>query len=75
MKNLLKQDTDMMPVTEGKFRLMCMYDKNAELINEQDTTVYHVALEHSDNNMNYGIYANGKLVESCSKYSIDEMFN
>ena len=75
MKNLLKQDTDMMPVTEGKFRLMCMYDKNAEIVNEQDTTVYHVALEHSDNNMNYGIYANGKLVESCSKYSIDEMFN
>ena len=28
--------------------------------------IYHVALEHNDEYMNYGIYANGLLVESCS---------
>lgn len=42
---------------------------------EQNTTVYHIVLDHGDNNMNYGIYANGKLVESCSKHSIDEIFD
>jgi hypothetical protein len=28
-------------------------------------TVYHLALESEDKNTNYGIYANGLLVEAC----------
>jgi hypothetical protein len=30
-------------------------------------TIYHLALENDDDGMNYGIYANGLLVETCSK--------
>lgn len=29
-------------------------------------TVYHIALENNDKNANYGIFANGLLVETCS---------
>ena len=30
-------------------------------------TIYHFALENEDYYMNYGVYANGLLVETCSK--------
>ena len=36
-------------------------------------TIYHVALENEDNYMNYGIYANGLLVETCSKRYLKEL--
>ena len=32
--------------------------------------IYHIALEHKDNCMNYGIYANGLLVETCSNKNL-----
>jgi hypothetical protein len=38
-------------------------------------TIYHLALEHVDYYMNYGIYANGLLVESCSKRYLKELSN
>jgi hypothetical protein len=37
--------------------------------------VYHVALEHEDRFMNYGIFANGKLVESCNIDMMDDYSN
>ena len=30
------------------------------------TTIWHLSLEHHDPKMNYGVYANGLLVETCS---------
>jgi hypothetical protein len=38
-------------------------------------TVYHFALENSNRYTLYGVYANGMLVESCSKRYIKEYAN
>jgi hypothetical protein len=60
-------------VTDGKLRLMAMADERAEpyVTKSKQSKVWHVCLEHEDYNMNYGIYANGLLVESCSKRNMD----
>jgi surface protein len=62
-------------ITEGKPRLWTMNDERAipyQLF--EDTNVWHFALEHDDNTMNYGVYANGLLVESTSKVRMDSYF-
>jgi hypothetical protein len=55
-------------VTEKKYRLMACVDERAEPWNSAGTyTIYHFALENEDDNMNYGVYANGGLlVETCA---------
>jgi hypothetical protein len=54
-------------VTDKKYRLIACVDERAEPWNsEGDYTIWHFALEHEDEKMNYGVYANGLLVESCS---------
>ena len=54
-------------VTDNHFRLIACADEKAEPFNKEGfMNIYHVALEHHDVCMNYGIYANGLLVESCS---------
>lgn len=47
---------------------MACVDERAEPWNSQGTyTIWHFALEHYDEKMNYGVYANGGLlVETCS---------
>ena len=53
-------------VTDKKYRLMACLDDRAEpFASEGQYTIYHIALEHTDPYMNYGIYANGLLVETC----------
>jgi hypothetical protein len=53
--------------TDKKYRLMACIDERAQPWNsEGEYTIWHLALEHPDIRMNYGIYANGLLVESCS---------
>jgi len=54
-------------VTDKKYRLMACVDERAEPWNSKGTyTIWHFALEHSNEAMNYGVYANGGLlVESC----------
>jgi hypothetical protein len=53
--------------TDGKYRLMACIDARSEPWNmEGEYTIWHLALEHPDIRMNYGIYANGLLVETCS---------
>ena len=55
-------------VTDNKFRLPVYLDERAEEFLEKGVfPIYHLALDHDDIYMNYGIYANGLLVESCSK--------
>jgi hypothetical protein len=53
-------------VTDNKYRLMTCVDERSEVYKEEcgEIDVYHVALG-SDESRNYGIYANGLLVESC----------
>jgi hypothetical protein len=63
-------------VTDNKYRLMACVDERAEPWNSEGTyTVWHFALENNDNFMNYGVYANGLLVESCSKRMMKEYSN
>ena len=38
-------------------------------------TIYHLALENENYLSNYGIYANGLLVETCSKRYLKELSN
>jgi hypothetical protein len=60
-------------VTDRKYRLMACLDDRAEpFASEGIYTIYHIALEHTDPKMNYGVYANGLLVETCSKRYLKE---
>jgi hypothetical protein len=61
-------------VTEGRYRLPTCVDERANVYEiDGDYTVYHIALENDDYYTNYGIYANGLLVESCSKRYLVEL--
>lgn len=55
-------------VTDKKYRLMACVDDRAEPWGSEGTyTIYHFALEHPDEKMNYGVFVNGGLlVETCS---------
>jgi len=59
--------------TDDKFRLPACVDKRSKVYETAGSyTIYHFALENDNNYGNYGVYANGLLVESCSKkYLID----
>jgi len=61
-------------VTGDKYRLPACVDERAipyEI--EGEFTIWHLALENDNYYYNYGIYANGLLVESCSKRFLKEL--
>lgn len=61
------EDVEKLFVAENKCKLMAYLDDRAKpWASEGVYTIWHVALENDDKNANYGIYANGYLVESCS---------
>jgi hypothetical protein len=61
-------------VTDGKYRLPAAADNNAVVYKTAGVyTIYHIALENDNYYNNYGIYANGLLVESCSKRYLTEL--
>jgi hypothetical protein len=63
-------------VTDSKYRLPACADPRASIYETPGTyTIYHLALENDDYYMNYGIYANGLLVETCSKRYLKELSN
>jgi len=63
-------------VTEGKYRLTAAMDERAVPHNcANEFNIYHFALEHDIYVANYGVYANGLLVESCSKRYLAEIAN
>ena len=54
-------------ITDKKYRLMACIDERAEPWNSEGVyPIWHFALENPDDGMNYGVYANGLLVETCS---------
>jgi len=60
-------------VTDRKYRLPACVDDRTTVYETAGTyTIYHFALENDDYYMNYGIFANGLLVETCSKRYIKE---
>ena len=63
-------------VTDNKYRLPACADLRASVYEIPGIyTIYHLALENDDYYMNYGIYANGLLVETCSKRYLKELSN
>jgi hypothetical protein len=61
-------------ITGNKYRLpICADDRAVVYEKKGDYKVYHVALENDDYYKNYGIFANGLLVESCSKRYLKEL--
>ena len=63
-------------VTDNKYRLPACADSRALVYETPGTyTIYHIALENDNYYMNYGIYANGLLVETCSKRYLKESSN
>ena len=63
-------------VTDYKLRVpACVDDRTIVYDKEGYYTIYHFALENEDYYMNYGIYVNGLLVETCSKRYITECSN
>lgn len=54
-----------------KYRLMAMCDSRTKPYADiSESKIWHICLEHYDKEMNYGIYANGLLVESCCERNI-----
>jgi len=61
-------------MTDGKYRLPACADENAEVYETPgEYIIYHFALEHEDYYMNYGVFANGLLVETTSKRYMKEL--
>ncbi len=61
-------------VTDKKYRLMACVDERSEPYKiEGEHTIYHIALKNDDYCGNYGVYANGLLVETTSKRWLKEL--
>jgi len=61
-------------VTENKYRLAACIDSRAKPYDvKEKVNIWHLSLEHTNKFMNYGIYANGLLVESASKRMMGEI--
>jgi len=62
-------------VTENKYRLPAYIDSNSEIYeNFGEFEIWHLALENKDIYMNYGIWANGLLVETSSIRTMNKIF-
>ena len=60
-------------ITDNKLRLIACLDDRAVPYDQEGTfNIWHFALEHTDCYMNYGVYANGLLVESCSEANMGD---
>ena len=63
-------------VTDNKYRLpTCLDDRSSVYDTPGTYTIYHLALENENYYGNYGIYANGLLVETCSNRYLKELSN
>jgi len=63
-------------LTDRRSRLMTYLDERSEPYDKEgEFTVWHFALEHEDRHVNYGVYANGLLVESASIRWMEEFSN
>ena len=63
-------------VTDNHYRLPACVDSRAHVYEKEGAyIIYHLALENDDYYMNYGIYANGLLVETTSKRYLKELSN
>jgi photosystem II stability/assembly factor-like uncharacterized protein len=57
--------------TDDKLRLFTCFEPKAIPYQEEGTfTIYHLALESENDEINFGIWANGLLVETCCKLGL-----
>ena len=60
--------------TEGKHRLPACVDTRADVYETEGAyTVYQLALENENYFLNYGMFANGLLVETVSKHFLKDL--
>jgi hypothetical protein len=70
---MFTEDVEKLFVAESKYKLMAYLDSRAKpWASEGKYTIWHIALESENENVNYGIYANTYLVESCSINSLNK---
>jgi hypothetical protein len=63
-------------ITEGDYRVPACLDERAHPCTKSGpATIWHFALEHPDDKQNYGVFANGLLVESSSIRYMSELSN
>ena len=63
-------------ITENYYRVPAHLDERFEPYPvEGPATIWHFALEHDEPEWNYGVFANGLLVESCSIRYMAELKN
>jgi hypothetical protein len=61
-------------ITDTYYRLPACVDERTKIFEEEGVhTIWHFSLEHSDYYMNYGVYANGLLVETTSNRMMVEL--
>jgi len=71
-----KETINKIYVTDKKFRLFAFLDPRAEPYKvDGEFPIFHIALESDNDRINYGVYANGLLVETCSKRYMKEYSN
>ena len=61
-------------ITDSKLRLPACLDERASLYDKpyDKVNLYHIALENENSSLNYGIWANGLLVETCQKECLEK---
>jgi hypothetical protein len=63
-------------ITEDYYRVPAHLDERSiPYETEGEATIWHFALEHENEYWNYGVFANGLLVESCSVIKMAEFSN
>jgi hypothetical protein len=61
-------------ITDNHYRLPTCINEKSNIHDKPGVyNIYHLALENDDYYMNYGIYANGLLVETCSAKNLKEI--
>ena len=53
--------------------MACLDERAQPYLEEGVFTIWHIALDNDNYYFNYGIYANGLLVETCSKRYLKEL--
>jgi len=63
-------------VTDGKYPLpACVDNRTTTYKHAGEYTIYHIALKMLNYYMNYGVYTNRLLVETCFKRYLRELSN
>ena len=73
-RNLITEHMGDVYITEEYYRMPAFLDDRGESYDGEDSpaTIWHFALEHENVAHNYGVFANGLLVESCAIESLME---